>query len=157
MLAQVLIAEAAFVVRWKDLKVPSGRSPRRSCRSGRGGPKASMRFCRFSICAGCRQPASDRSSASRLRPHLLEVLARTRAHPQLPYPHCFDSALAAARESEVRWIRGDVRALEGIPTRLLMKDNRAIENTPVVDKLLAAGAVLPRDHAPGSGPNAYAM
>jgi amidase len=80
----------------------------------------------------------------------------------------FDSAMAAARESEARWMRGDARALEGIPTSLkdedavagwpvtagsiLMKDNRAAENTPVVDKLLAAGAVL---HAQTTAPEFY--
>jgi amidase len=80
----------------------------------------------------------------------------------------FDSAMAAARESEARWMRGDARALEGIPTAIkdedavagwpvtagsvLMKDNRAAENTPVVDKLLAAGAVL---HAQTNVPELY--
>jgi amidase len=80
----------------------------------------------------------------------------------------FDSAVAAARPSEVRWMRGDARALEGIPTSVkdedaiagwpvtagsvLMKDNRAAENTPVVDKLLAAGAVL---HAQTTAPEFY--
>jgi amidase len=80
----------------------------------------------------------------------------------------FDSAMAAARESEARWMRGDARALEGIPTSvkdeeavagwpvtagsILMKDNRAAENTPVVDKLLAAGAVL---HAQTTAPEFY--
>jgi len=33
--------------------------PRRSCRSGRGGRRASTRCCRFSTCAGC-QPATSR-------------------------------------------------------------------------------------------------
>ena len=37
-------------------------SPRRSCRSGRGGRKASTRCCRFSICAGCRPVTSRRRS-----------------------------------------------------------------------------------------------
>jgi amidase len=62
----------------------------------------------------------------------------------------FDSALVG-----VRSMRGDARALEGIPTSVknddaiaerpvtagsvLIKDNRATESTPVVDKLLAAG------------------
>jgi hypothetical protein len=51
-----------------------------------------------------------------------------------------DSGLAAARESEVRWMRGD--APKTSRPRLLMKDNRAGRDTPAVDKLLAAGAVL---------------
>jgi hypothetical protein len=36
--------------------------PRRSCRSGRDGPKVSMRCCRFSICVGCRPATSRRCS-----------------------------------------------------------------------------------------------
>jgi hypothetical protein len=57
-----------------------------------------------------------------------------------------DSGLAAARESEVRWMRGD--APKTSRPRLLMKDNRAGRDTPAVDKLLAAGAVL-RETCPG--------
>ena len=37
-------------------------SPRRSCRNGRGGRRASMRCCRFSTCAGCRPATSRRRS-----------------------------------------------------------------------------------------------
>jgi hypothetical protein len=37
-------------------------SPHRSCRSGRGGPRASTRSCRFSICAGYRPATSRRRS-----------------------------------------------------------------------------------------------
>src|SRR5262245_1126507 len=37
-------------------------SPHRSCRSGRGGPRASMRCCLSSICAGCRPAISRRLS-----------------------------------------------------------------------------------------------
>ena len=38
-------------------------SPRRSCRSGRGGPRAWMRCCRCSTCAGSRPATSRRRSA----------------------------------------------------------------------------------------------
>jgi hypothetical protein len=37
-------------------------SPRRSCRSGRGGRRVSMRCCRFSTFAGCRPATSRRCS-----------------------------------------------------------------------------------------------
>ena len=37
-------------------------SPRRSCRSGRGGRRVSMRCCRFSTCVGCRPATSRRCS-----------------------------------------------------------------------------------------------
>ena len=37
-------------------------SPRRSCRSGRGGRRASMRCCRFSTCVGCRLATSRKPS-----------------------------------------------------------------------------------------------
>ena len=37
-------------------------SPRRSCRSGRGGRRVSMRCCRFSTCVGCRPATSRRRS-----------------------------------------------------------------------------------------------
>ncbi|MGH6822168.1 MAG: amidase [Methylocella sp.] len=85
----------------------------------------------------------------------------------ITYTH-FDYAMAAARESEARWMRGDARPLEGIPTSVkdedaitgwpvtagsvLMKDNWAAKNTPVVDKLLAAGAVL---HVQTTAPEFY--
>ena len=43
-------------------------SPRRSCRSGRGGRRASMRCCRFSTCVGCRLATSRKPcAASRAR------------------------------------------------------------------------------------------
>ena len=80
----------------------------------------------------------------------------------------FDSALAAARESETRWMKGDARPLEGIVTAvkdeeamagwpvtagsMLLKDKKAEANTPVVDKLLAAGAVI---HAQTTAPEFY--
>ncbi len=80
----------------------------------------------------------------------------------------FDGAMAAARASEARWMKGEARPLEGIPTSLkdedaiagwyvtsgsvLMKDHRATHNTPVVDKLLAAGAVM---HAQTTAPEFY--
>ena len=70
----------------------------------------------------------------------------------------FDSARAAARESEQRFRRGEARALEGLTVGLkddqlltgwittygsvLLKNQRATENTPVVDKLQEAGAVI---------------
>src|ERR1700729_1341890 len=38
-------------------------SPHRSCRSGRGGPRASTRCCRFSICAGYRPATSEALTA----------------------------------------------------------------------------------------------
>ena len=41
-------------------------SPRQSCRSGRGGRKASTRCCRFSTCAGCQPATSRRRSAALL-------------------------------------------------------------------------------------------
>src|ERR1700730_14995374 len=37
--------------------------PRRSCRSGRGGRRVSMRCCRFSTCVGCRPATSRRRLA----------------------------------------------------------------------------------------------
>ena len=37
-------------------------SPRRSCRSGRGGRRASMRCCRFSTCVGYRLATSRKPS-----------------------------------------------------------------------------------------------
>jgi aspartyl-tRNA(Asn)/glutamyl-tRNA(Gln) amidotransferase subunit A len=55
---------------------------------------------------------------------------RAQRDPRLnPSVNCFthtyfDSALAAARESEVRWMRSAARALEGIPTSV--KDEDAI-------------------------------
>ncbi len=70
----------------------------------------------------------------------------------------FDEAIAAARESERRYMNGDPRALEGITVALkdeydkvgwittagsrLLADNVATRNHPAVDKLLAAGAVM---------------
>jgi amidase len=85
------------------------------------------------------------------------------------YTH-FDEALAAARAAEKRWLKGDARPLEGIVVSIkdedtvagwpmtagsiAMKDNKATENTPVVDKLLAAGAVL---HAQTTAPEFWSI
>jgi Asp-tRNA(Asn)/Glu-tRNA(Gln) amidotransferase A subunit family amidase len=70
----------------------------------------------------------------------------------------FEEALKAAAESEARYQRGDVRPLEGISIAVkeeygrrgwamtagsvLFKDEVSHKNHPVVDKLLAAGAIL---------------
>ncbi|HET6375560.1 MAG TPA: amidase, partial [Methylocella sp.] len=80
----------------------------------------------------------------------------------------FDTAMAAARESGRRWLKGDARPLEGIPTSVkdedgmagwtvtagsvLFKDSKASRNSPIIDKLLAAGAVL---HAQTTVPEFY--
>lgn len=99
-----------------------------------------------------------------------QIARAERINPQINcFTHTyFDDALAAARESEARWMKGDPRPLEGIVTSvkdeeamtgwpvttgsLLLKDQKAETNTPVVDKLLAAGAVL---HAQTTAPEFY--
>lgn len=69
-----------------------------------------------------------------------------------------EEALDAARESEARWHRGEARALEGVPIlvkdaqriagrrttfgSLLYKDNIESESDPMIERLLAAGAVI---------------
>ena len=83
------------------------------------------------------------------------------------YTH-FEQALNAAKESEKRYMRGDIRPLEGITVAIkdeydkvgwittagsvLLKDNVATENHPAVDKLLEAGAVI---HAQTTAPEMY--
>ena len=60
------------------------------------------------------------------------VTARIEAYePRLHalYAYDPDAALAAARESERRWARGEARALDGIPATI--KDNIATTGTPV--------------------------
>jgi len=60
------------------------------------------------------------------------VTARIEAYePRLHalYAYDPDAALAAARESERRWARGEARALDGIPATI--KDNIATRGTPV--------------------------
>ena len=85
----------------------------------------------------------------------------------ITYVHA-DEAMAAARESEKRYLQGNPRPLEGITVALkdeynkvgwittagsvLLKDNVATKNYPAVDKLLAAGAVL---HAQTTVPEMY--
>ncbi|MCA9986762.1 MAG: amidase [Anaerolineales bacterium] len=70
----------------------------------------------------------------------------------------YEEALAAAREAEKRYRDGSARALEGIPTTIkdeshiaglptsngsrLMQDFVAEHTTPVVERLLAAGAIV---------------
>jgi hypothetical protein len=97
----------SFVAMWKDLKLPDGRDrivrhghgphraiqtgvgpvevrrakvrdlPRRSCQSGRGGRRVSMRCCRFSTCVECRPATSRRYSPhSWARTHRTEVYLR---------------------------------------------------------------------------------
>jgi Asp-tRNA(Asn)/Glu-tRNA(Gln) amidotransferase A subunit family amidase len=69
-----------------------------------------------------------------------------------------EEALRAARDSEARWRRGESRALEGIPVlikdaqriagkrttfgSLLYTDNVEAESDPMIERLLAAGAVI---------------
>ncbi len=124
----------------------------------------------------CYMPAADLLDHFRdRRVSPVEVLKAqiARAERFNPQVNCFthtyfDSAMDAARASEARWMKGEPRTLEGIPTSLkdedamagwyvtsgsvLMKDNRAARNTPMVDKLLAAGAVL---HAQTTTPEFY--
>ena len=85
----------------------------------------------------------------------------------ITYVHA-DEAMAAARESEKRYMQGNPRPLEGITVALkdeydkvgwittagsvLLADNVATKNHPAVDKLLAAGAVL---HAQTTAPELY--
>jgi amidase len=80
----------------------------------------------------------------------------------------FEEALIAARESEARYQRGDARPLEGISIAVkeeygrrgwkmtagstLFKEEISRENHPVIDKLLAAGAVL---HAQTTAPEFF--
>ena len=80
----------------------------------------------------------------------------------------FDDAMAAARESESRYRDGSARPLEGLTVALkdedglagwpmtagsaLLAKNRLTENTPVVDLLLAAGAIC---HLQTTVPEAY--
>jgi amidase len=82
----------------------------------------------------------------------------------------FEEALEAARESEARYKRGDVRPLEGISIAvkeeygrrgwkmtsgsMLFKEEVSRENHPVIDKLLAAGAVL---HAQTTAPELFLL
>ena len=75
-------------------------SPRRSCRSGRGGRRASMRCCRFSICVGYR-PATSRK---RLRPFGKDapnmspaVISRLTAEWQTDYDAWQERDLSARR------------------------------------------------------------
>jgi len=83
------------------------------------------------------------------------------------YSH-YDEAMAAAKESEARYMTGSPRALEGITVAIkdeydkvgwittagskLLKDNVATKNHPAVDKLLKAGAVI---HAQTTVPEMY--
>jgi len=72
--------------------------------------------------------------------------------------YCADQALSAAHESEARWLKGDVRALEGVPFGLkdiiatsgirttggsrLYADYLPADHAVVADRLLDAGGVL---------------
>lgn len=80
----------------------------------------------------------------------------------------FDDARRAAKDSERRYREGTARALEGLSVALkdedglegwpmtagsaLLADNRLTDNTPVVDHLLAAGAIC---HLQTTVPEAY--
>ena len=77
-------------------------------------------------------------AARRLSP--LDVLDAQIARVESPGLAGFDQAVAAARESERRYRRGDARALEGVTVGVT--DAR----DPVADRLREAGAVL---HVPG--------
>src|SRR5215211_4834239 len=85
----------------------------------------------------------------------------------LTYQH-FETALDAARESERRYQRRDFRALEGVTVAVkdeydrvgwhvtagsvLLKDEVSPDTHPVIDKLLAAGALL---HVQTTAPEFY--
>jgi amidase len=87
---------------------------------------------------------------AQIEAHNAEVNAITFTH--------FDEARAAAKEAEQRYLRGNPRALEGITVgvkddqlvegwittygSVLFQDYRATENSPMIDKLTAAGAIL---------------
>ncbi|MBL6614326.1 MAG: amidase [Reyranella sp.] len=124
----------------------------------------------------CLKPAAELLALFKARKvSPVEVLKAQIARAQRlnPQVNCFthtyfDSAMTAARDSEARWMSGNARALEGITTSVkdddamagwyvtagsvLLKDERASENSPIVDKLLAAGAVL---HAQTTAPEFY--
>ena len=79
------------------------------------------------------------------------VIARAEAcEPRLKALYAFDpdGALAAARVSEARWLKGEARALEGVPATI--KDNIATKGVPVP----LGTAARPLDPAPADAPPA---
>ena len=76
-------------------------SPRRSCRSGHGGRRASTRYCRFSICAVCQPATSRRRSPALLgkdAPNLSPaVISRLTADWQADYAAWLKRDLSARR------------------------------------------------------------
>ena len=93
-----------------------------------------------------------------LEAQIAQIEARNAAVNCITFTH-FDEAWAAASESERRYARGDARALEGITVgvkddqsmagkittygSVLFQDYRATENSPLIDKLADAGALVP--------------
>ena len=101
--------------------------------------------------------AKQLSPVEVLEAQIAQIEARNAEVNCITYTH-FDGARAAARESEKRYARGEARALEGITVgvkddqqiageittygSVLFKDYRATENSPMIDKLAGAGAVV---------------
>jgi amidase len=92
-----------------------------------------------------------------LEAQIAQIEARNAEVNCITYMH-IDQARVAARESERRYAQGDPRPLEGITVgvkddqqiageittygSMLFQDYRATENSPMVDKLKQAGAIL---------------
>ncbi|MBM1174080.1 amidase [Microvirga arabica] len=79
------------------------------------------------------------------------VIARVEAcEPKLQALYAFDpeTSLNAARESERRWMRGEARALDGIPATI--KENIATKGTPVPLGTAARPLVPATDDAPSA-------
>ena len=101
--------------------------------------------------------AKQLSPVEVLEAQIAQIEARNAEVNCITYTH-FDEARAAARESERRYARGEAAALEGITVgvkddqliagkittygSVLFQDYRATENSPMVDKLAEAGAVV---------------
>ena len=101
--------------------------------------------------------AKQLSPVEVLEAQIAQIEVRNAEVNCITYTH-FDEARVAARESERRYARGEARALEGITVgvkddqqivgeittygSVLFKDYRATENSPLVDKLAEAGAVV---------------
>ncbi|MBF9196831.1 amidase [Microvirga sp. BT290] len=79
------------------------------------------------------------------------VIARIEAYePRLQALYAFDpkTALNAAKDSEQRWMRGEARALDGIPATI--KENIATKGTPVPLGTAARPLVPAADDAPAA-------
>src|SRR4051812_40434824 len=98
-LSRSVVPRCATEATWAQRR--RSASPRRSCRSGRGGRRVSMRCCLFSTCVGCRPATSRRCSTALLgndAPNLSPaVITRLTAEWQADYDAWQKRDLSARR------------------------------------------------------------